>query len=488
MKRIIVSVVVLLFLIFGIFLLINQPHKTNIDQLVLEQTKNISQDYLALRYQTDNVLINAKDYLSYNDWHAEMSNLITKWEKLSADSLILEKNSAAMTDEKISFRIVNNALAYDNQEISNVFDRAPAGKKIETLAKYLGVDAKMAYRILKNDQAQVEADAWNQAGDTFQKLENSAILIKDTAKVAGFVGTFALTGGSAAFATSGTLSQAAVLVSGADLVLEISDDSAKIILGNYNKISVVVSDVRIVTEPLSSLLMVTDLPNNLVKGIEKINAVSFGLDQFNSVIQEGKVIGLKIPAYTQKVNQSAQVAVLEKDEVNQWLLDQKMITNTMSVEELEDILGLDLAEELEKNEELFEDKELEELGKEQVDSNLIDSEIVGNWKGILKYTSSQSSPEEQLNYEFKLNNDGTVSSDMDGHGFSVWKKEGDRVRLFLEDDETEEGDAFFEFAISNKTLTFIRLSDLSSTEEGLGTFAGEDFFGGKFYQITLTKL
>jgi len=30
----------------------------------------------------------------------------------------------------------------------------------------------------------VEADAWNDAGDTFQKLETSATLIKDTCKVA----------------------------------------------------------------------------------------------------------------------------------------------------------------------------------------------------------------------------------------------------------------------------------------------------------------
>jgi len=45
----------------------------------------------------------------------------------------------------------------------------------------------MAFKILKNDQAQVEADAWNEAGNTLQTLETSATVIKDTCKVAGFI-------------------------------------------------------------------------------------------------------------------------------------------------------------------------------------------------------------------------------------------------------------------------------------------------------------
>lgn len=486
MKKIIVGIVIALFLIFGVFLSINQSKTLNKDQLVLAQVKSISRDYLALRYQTDNILINAKNYSSYDDWRGEITQLIIDWEDLADNALLLENNAAAMTVEKISLSLISPASAYDNQEISNVFDRAPAGKKIVSLAKYLGVDAKMAYQILKNDQAQVEADAWNEAGDTFQKLETSAVLIKDTAKIAGFVGTIAMTGGTAAVASSGALGQAAVIISGADLALEISDDSAKIAFGNNNKISAITSDLRTVTEPLSSLLMITTLPNNLVKGIEKLNVVSFGLEQFNSVVQEGKVIGLKIPAYTKGVVPSAQVAVLEKNEVEQWLVDQGIDTSTTSVQDLENVLGLDEIVEI-KREEVLKQENVKDLEMDTIDLNVTDGEIAGKWQGVLTYTPSQSSSEEKLDYEVNLNADGSVSNEADGEEFSIWKKNGDLVRLFLKPDNEEDIDAFFEFRLSGRTLTFIKLSDLSSAENGEGTFAGESFFGGKFYQIVLTK-
>jgi len=137
--------------------------------------------------------------------------------------------------QELGFGRSNTAYAYDRNEISNVFDKAPAGKKIATLAKYLGVDAKRAQMILNQDQNQVTADAWNEAGDALNKLEKSAVVIKDGCKIAGFVGTTALTGGSAALLTGSTLSKAAVIVSGADLTLEIGNDAASIALGNNNK-------------------------------------------------------------------------------------------------------------------------------------------------------------------------------------------------------------------------------------------------------------
>jgi phage antirepressor YoqD-like protein len=164
----------------------NASPKTSTEQLTYQKTTDLSKEYLRLRLSTDDVLLNAKQY-EYNEWNDKMTTLIQAWGNLEKESLELEKLATEMAEEKVSFYLVPKAVAYDKQEISDVFDKAPAGKKIRTLAKFLGIDAKRAFKILQNDQEMLKADAWNEAGDTFQKLETSAVVIKDGCKVAGFV-------------------------------------------------------------------------------------------------------------------------------------------------------------------------------------------------------------------------------------------------------------------------------------------------------------
>lgn len=296
MKKVLIIVGVLLILGGGVFFFLSSKNgNDNKEQVVLNQTLEISTKYLALRYQTDNVLINAKDFGSYDKWKEEMSKIINDWQKLENEAIQLEKIAETLPSQEISLQLNKPIYAYDRNEISNVFDKAPAGKKIATLAKYLGVDAKRAQLILNQDQDQVTADAWNNAGDTLQKLETSAIVIKDGCKVAGFVGTTVLTGGSAALMTGSTLAKVAVVVSGADLTLEVGSDAATIALGNHNKISAIANDARKITEPLAGILTISTMPGNLTKGIEKLNAITFTAEQINSGAQDGKIIGIEIP-------------------------------------------------------------------------------------------------------------------------------------------------------------------------------------------------
>lgn len=173
-------------LVFGIFAGCGNTNTgESIEQQVYQKTMDVSRVYIGLRHQTDILLLQASTY-EYDERNTEMVKLIQSREQLQTDVAILENDANAMTSE-VAFSLFSKVAAYDRNEISNIFDKAPAGKKIATLAKHLGVDAKMAFKILKNDQAQVEADAWNEAGDTFQKLETSATVIKDGCKVAGYV-------------------------------------------------------------------------------------------------------------------------------------------------------------------------------------------------------------------------------------------------------------------------------------------------------------
>ncbi|MDF1496770.1 MAG: hypothetical protein P1P90_01785 [Patescibacteria group bacterium] len=402
------------------------------EQVVLEQTYNISREYVALRYETDNVLINAEEYKDYGTWDKAMSEIIKRWEQMEKDAQELEGMADEMSKAETSLKLIPTALAYDKQEISNVFDKAPAGKKIATLAKCLGVDAKRAYAILTQDQAQVEADAWNQAGDTFQKLESSAVVIKDGCKVAGFVGGVVLSGGTSAIAAGSTLTKAAVVISGADLTLEVTSDGASIALGNNNKISAIANEARKATEPIATILTITDIPNNLNKGIDKFNAVMVGLEQFRGAAQEGKVLTIALPTYTgEKETKPITLATLEPAEVEDWLKENGTAYKAETVAEVEQTLGINQKDvtdgsgeddEEEESTGVNQPEETESSNSEQpqdsAESTNSAQTIAGSYSGsaILQHVEEDVESPDSLPVTLQLNENGTGTVNVNGFG------------------------------------------------------------------------
>lgn len=490
MKKIIIVAVVGVVLCGGVlFFIINNkqsPTESQLqNQLVLEQTYNISREYVGLRYRTDNVLVEARSFSDYAAWKNEMAEVMQSWEKLELKSANLEKSATEMAEEKVSFNIISQTHAYDKKEISDVFDNAPAGKKISTLAKHLGVDAKRAFKILQQDQAQVEADGWNEAGDTFQKLETSATVIKDGCKVAGFIGGIVVTGGASGLAAGSSLAQATVVISGADLTLEIADDGAKIALGNHNKISAIVNDVRKVTEPVATLLTISDIPNNLTKNLDKFNAVMVALDQFRGAAQEGKIIGIELPVYAKKATApGVKVAVLQKDEIGKWLSEKGINNEVDNIEEIKEIIN-DLEKENDLSESASVDKDVDKkVEQKNIENNDESDTAVGVWEGILSSTSSQTAKEEKVPIVFNLNADGTVLTTSEIGHFISWEQKGNIIILHA---EAEFKDGQYEFSLAGDTLTFIKLAGLDEEGTWQEIFAGDDFFGGKFLEIELKK-
>ena len=331
---IIVSIIV--FVIFSLFYYYNKSNHSSeesLDQQVYAQTLTISNQYASLRYQTDNVLLGVKDFSDYDAWNSEMTNIIKDWNDLEKNALSLEQLAQKMAEEKVSMKLIPEAYAYDFEEVNNVIESAPNGKKIRTLAKHLGVDAKMAQLILNQVQDYSTRQAFGEFGDLASKCENSATVIKNTSKVVVFVGTIAVS------APVGLLAKTAVVISGADLTLEIADDTAKMALGNQNKISAIAGDVRKITEPAAAILSIATLPGNLVEGIDKLNAVVFGADQLNSTIQSGSVIGIKLPTYNKEnPGTSYEVSVLKSDEVGRWIKEQVPDSTPETIAEIEKIL------------------------------------------------------------------------------------------------------------------------------------------------------
>ena len=295
-------------------------------QPLLQETMDISIKYLDLRLRTDEILRLASSYNDYEEWEEDLNGIMAGWEDLEVKALEFEEMADKYSKNKDlvllnrSFSLFNSAQAYSTQEINDIFDKAPAGKKIKTLANHLGVDAKRAFAILQQTQNQVQADAWNEAGDTFQKLETSAVVVKDACKVAGFVGGVVISGGTAGLVAAGTATKVAVVVSGADLVLEVSQDAATIALGNNNQVSEFIADARVVTEPAAAILAITTIPKNIGTGFDKFNAAMLALDQFNSAAQDGKVVGVALPS--SENNQTPVKAVggaMSEKEIDEWL-------------------------------------------------------------------------------------------------------------------------------------------------------------------------
>lgn len=318
-----------------------------IDQIVYEDTLTISKEYLVLRYKTDNVLVNAKDYESYDDWNEEMASIIQEWKTLESKALKLEKNADEMSNEITAFNMIKSAYAkdYTYAEVQAIVEKAPAGKQIRTLAQHLGVDAKRAQLILNQSQDMATREAWGEAGDTFENLENQAIVIKDTCKVTVYVGGLVATGGAV-----GTVAQVTTVVVGVDLALEVTEDSAQIALGDRNKVSSFVKDIRTVTEPIASVLTITNIPSNLGSAYGKFDSVMVGLEQFRDTVQEGKVIGIDLkdfeyhPSFqvikNTKYPGDITVAEMEMAEVEEWIKSINKDYKPMTEEEVQEFLGI----------------------------------------------------------------------------------------------------------------------------------------------------
>ncbi len=356
-NNIIFIVIGFIIVVLGIFFLMkgNKP----LDQLVYDNTISLSKEYLRLRYVTENVLVNAEEFKDYEAWNNEMTNIIKGWNTFEKDSIKLEKDAEKLENQKVAFDFIEKVYAYDSKEVQYVIENAPAGKTIRTLAKHFNVDVKRAQLILNEAQDRIQREVWGEEGDTFESLEQDAIRVKNGCKVAGFVGGVVLSGGASAVMASGVLAKTALVVGGADLVLEVTADEAQIALGDKNKVSEMVGKLRIVTEPAASILTLANIPGNVSKAIEKINAVSFGIDQFRSFVQDEKVLGISIKV-DEKGEIKAEATSLTEAELPSWKKENNIEKSTETIEE---ILELKEAIQSENKEEPKEETKTEEPTK-----------------------------------------------------------------------------------------------------------------------------
>jgi hypothetical protein len=336
-----IAIVTLVIVMVVGFLFLKKEDKTSaLDQSVYEKTLSVSKEYTLLRYRTENVLEKAKEYGDYDKWNEEMGAVIEGWKALEGKVTELEKEADKMASEKTAFNIVKDVSAYTTVEIQKVIESAPAGKTVRTLAKHLGVDVKLAHLILNQTQDQMTREAYGEEGDVFETCEQNSMRIKNGAKVTVFVGGVVLTGG-----VSGALATTTTVVGGADLVLEVADDEARIALGDKNKVSEMVNKARAVTEPAASILTIANLPGNVSKAMEKVSAGYFAADQIRSAVQDEKILGISIKT-DEKGETKASVTGLSEEELPQWMKENNIVKSGESIKEIINRIEKEIKEEI----------------------------------------------------------------------------------------------------------------------------------------------
>lgn len=354
---------------------------TQAEQDFFEETLRTSQEYVFLHWRTEKLLTEASDYPSYSSWKEEMEDLKLDWLGFKGRAAQLNDRGSYYLGEPISWFEVPLAHAITYGEITDIFDKAPAGRKIKTLADHLEVDAQQAYDLLDQAQNYARAEAWNEAGDTFQKLETSAVVIKDTSKVAGFAGGVVLSGGTAGLAGASAVTKAAVVVSGADLALEVTEDGANIALGNHNQVSEFVGDARKFTEPAATILTISSLPENMASNYDKFSTVMVAADQFRSSAQEGKIVGISLPVANAEEKEHIKSATMDQEELDDWISDLGHKQEENNLEELMEEVAKDLEKEDKFQEAVAKglaEEDEADVNKENKKEIEIDSDIVGD--------------------------------------------------------------------------------------------------------------
>lgn len=105
------------------------------------------------------------------------------------------------------------------KDITDRYDKAPAGKGIRTLASQLGTDAKHAYAQLKQAQAILEGATYTEIADAANKAYQTATVLKTAGTAAGLV--ISVAAAAPAGAVGAAVKTGGVVMSGINTLLEI---------------------------------------------------------------------------------------------------------------------------------------------------------------------------------------------------------------------------------------------------------------------------
>jgi len=236
---------------------------------------DISEKYLAAVLLTNEVFTTDMSVTTYEEWKEKIDEAEQLWQEIQVDDVefnnLLNELGVSQGEQVFVPNIEKGSLfgsivyaeskAIGTPElgaVTAVFDSASHGQKLRTVMDVFGWDAKRALAQIQLEQNLLEAEAWNKEGDTYQRWETAAKVLKDTCKVTVFVGANIITAGGATAAL--TLGQGTILaVSGASLALEVGED-VYIAMGREGD-AAFLRDAQEAIRPVTEIVSIISLKN-----------------------------------------------------------------------------------------------------------------------------------------------------------------------------------------------------------------------------------
>lgn len=273
--------------------------------------------YLVARMYLDKFLQYDIESGNPEEYAKLLDDTIKAFENVEAVSAVLEENASNLERtearaecdfyEEEFFRLSNPFVVtvYAEEEseavkwakdITERFDKAPAGKGIRTLASQMGTDAKHAYAQLRQAQDILSGAAYND----FAKTADTAYKTAKVLKTAGTAAQFSLSIMTAdpATMTEAVMAAGGILVNGFNTVLEVGQTGSILMVGDDNKVSETLENIENAIAPIGSALGLYSLSTNIAKGAELLkdtpamaDSIMYIGTSLNDYLTDGKIMG-----------------------------------------------------------------------------------------------------------------------------------------------------------------------------------------------------
>jgi len=259
-------------------------------------------------YYTDKALTTDPKEADYTTWKSYVEKADEYWGALEYELNLIEgyadtegfQKSFADTELK-SFNLLPIAYAIDSAQVLRAYNGAKAGSKLKSVAEFLGRDMKYASAALKVADGEITSESWNNYGDSAMHIEQGLRVAKTAGHGAALI-VGAATGGTAVGAAA-VLGDATLIVSGASLMWQATDDGAFIMMGDDYKSNEFMVNLSKASDFVAPITFVGDmLTMDISSGSDKILAVLSVGETLRGLFQDGKIAGINLKGQNGTVN------------------------------------------------------------------------------------------------------------------------------------------------------------------------------------------
>ena len=179
------------------------------------------------------------------------------------------------------------------ENITKMYDEAPYGKGIRTLAEQLNVDSKKAYAQLQQAQEILKSDAYNDFADYADACYKTAKVLK-TAGTGAQLYLSVVTGGGATSTIANVMEKGGIVINGINTLCEVGSTSSILIVGDDNCVSQACDDFEDAVAPIGNIIGLygithADYAENL--GANLTDAFSYVSGFYSDLFRDNKLFG-----------------------------------------------------------------------------------------------------------------------------------------------------------------------------------------------------